>query len=349
MIWGSRTIRTLGSRLGRLSSKVMILLYHRVRPAPCFDPYVLGVTPEHFGEHLEILRRQGRPMHLRQAVQALRDGNLPRRAVVLTFDDGYADNLLNAKPVLERFDFPATVFVTAGYVGQAHEFWWDELERVVLQAGNLPEKLQLEIDGKCYRWDLEETASYSEAEFHRHRDWHYGVEADPSRRHRLFRALYQVLNPLTYRSRQIALEAIRAWAKTDSNARPTHRVLTSEEVVSLGRGGLIEVGAHTKTHPVLASLPVEVQRDEIQQSKAQLEEILGQPVNSFAYPYGSRVRLDYTDETVALVRAAGFDCACSNLAQPVRRGADPFQLPRAGTRDWNGDELAAHLENWFRR
>ncbi|HEX5576549.1 MAG TPA: polysaccharide deacetylase family protein [Gemmatimonadales bacterium] len=346
---GNRVLQNLASRLGRLSSKVMILLYHRVPPAPCFDPYLLGVTPEHFGEHLEVLRRQGRPMHLRQVIQALKDGNLPRRAVVVTFDDGYADNLNYAKPVLERFDFPATVFVTAGYVGKAHEFWWDELERVVLHPGKLPERLQLEVDGKCYQWDLEGSASYSEIAFQRHADWHYGIEADPSPRHRLFRALYHVLSPLTDRSRWRALETIRAWAEMDSDARPTHRVLTPDEVVRLARGGLVEVGAHSKTHPVLGALPVAGQREEIQESKRRLEEILGEPVGSFAYPYGSRARADYTEETVALVRAAGFTCACSNLARPVRRAADPFQLPRAGTRDWNGDELAAHLKNWFRR
>jgi peptidoglycan/xylan/chitin deacetylase (PgdA/CDA1 family) len=328
---------------------VLILLYHRVRTSPCFDPYVLGVTPEHFAEHLEVLQRQARPMHLRQLVRALRDGSLPRRAVVVTFDDGYADNLHHAKPLLERFDFPATVFVTTGYIGQAHEFWWDELERLVLQPGNLPETLQLEIDGRCYRWELGEATSYREVEFQLHRDWHYGKETEPSLRHRLFRSLYRTLSPLPDLSRRKALDALRDWAKAEPIARPTHRALTPDEVVNLARGGLIEVGAHTVTHPVLGSLPVAVQRDEIQGSRAQLEELLGTTVGSFAYPYGSRARSDYTAETVAIVREAGFSCACSNFAEPVRQGADPFQLSRAGVRDWDGDELAGRLENWFRR
>src|SRR5437773_7329055 len=137
----------------RFAPKSIILLYHRVadvRP----DPWSLCVTPQHFAEHLEVLRQQSRPMHLQQLVSRLRDGNLPRHAVAITFDDGYADNLLQAKPALERYDIPATVFVATGNIEQAHEFWWDELERLLLQPGTLPEELRLSIDGKTYRWEL---------------------------------------------------------------------------------------------------------------------------------------------------------------------------------------------------
>lgn len=344
------TLQRLQLRLARIfSSKVLILLYHRVRTAPCFDPYVLGVTPEHFGEHLEVLLKHGRPMHLRQVVEALRHDALPRRAVVVTFDDGYADNLHNAKPILERFDFPATVFVTAGYVGQQNEFWWDELERTVLHAGSLPSLLQLEIDGRTYEWNLGDGGRYSEADFQLNSDWHYGLDVDPSPRHRLFRSLYQILNSLSISSRQGAFEKLRAWARMELNARATHRILTPAEVVELAEEGLVEIGAHTVNHPALGSLPPTAQREEIQGSKTRLEEILGMQVASFAYPYGSRARSDYTEQTVALVQAAGFASACSNLAQPVYPDADPFQLSRAGVKDWDGDELASRLATWLRR
>jgi peptidoglycan/xylan/chitin deacetylase (PgdA/CDA1 family) len=346
---GRGTVQHLaGTFRHRFSSGVLILLYHRIRPAPCFDPYVLGVTPEHFAEHLEVLQRLGLPMHLRQVLRGLRDGNLPRRAIVVTFDDGYADNLHHAKPLLERYGIPATVFVTTGYTGQAAEFWWDDLERLVLQPGELPEILELEINGSSYRWELGKAASYREIDYKLNQDWDYGKDTEPSPRHRLFRSLYRTLNTLPDTYRRKVLAAIREWAKIDPVARPTHRALTTDEVVTLARGGLIEVGAHTVTHPVLGSLPAAVQQDEIEGSKARLEEILGTTVASFAYPYGSRARSDYTEETVAIVRGAGFACACSNLAKAVRQDADPFQLSRAGVRDWDGDHLAGRLRAWFR-
>jgi peptidoglycan/xylan/chitin deacetylase (PgdA/CDA1 family) len=117
-------------------------------------------------------------------------------------------------------------------------------------------------------------------------------------------------------------------------------------VVRLARGELIEVGAHTVTHSVLSALPAAAQRDEIQRSKAHLEEILGHAVSNFAYPYGTRS--DYTAGTVAVVQEAGFASACSNFAGVVRHGTDRFQLPRVLVRNWTGDEFARQLKEWFR-
>jgi peptidoglycan/xylan/chitin deacetylase (PgdA/CDA1 family) len=82
--------------------------------------------------------------------------------VVVTFDDGYADNLHHAKPLLERYGIPATVFVTSDYIGQEHEFWGDKLERLLLQPGALPQTLQLQVNGTAYQWSLGEAAYFSE-------------------------------------------------------------------------------------------------------------------------------------------------------------------------------------------
>ena len=135
-------------------------------------------------------------------------------------------------------------------------------------------------------------------------------------------------------------------AGTDSLARPTHRVLSSEEVLHLAQGGLVEVAAHTATHPVLSALPAAAQRDEILGSKTRLEAILPQPVVSFAYPYGAAS--DYTEETVAILRAVGFDYACSSFSGAVRPGSRPLELPRFLVRDWDGEEFARRLWKWTR-
>jgi peptidoglycan/xylan/chitin deacetylase (PgdA/CDA1 family) len=115
--------------------------------------------------------------------------------------------------------------------------------------------------------------------------------------------------------------------------------------VSLAASDLMTLGSHTRTHPVLSALPPAVQRDEILGGKRDLEDVAGRRVQSFAYPYGRRT--DYSDETVALVREAGFACACANVAGAVDASADGFELPRLEVRDWDGEEFGRRLSGWF--
>jgi hypothetical protein len=105
-----------------------IVMYHCVAKVD-LDPWGLCVTPQHFDEHLEVLKKSARVISLQQLTQELDAGKSVDRSIAITFDDGYADNLLNAKPILEKYDIPATVFVANGYVEQQQEYWWDELEK----------------------------------------------------------------------------------------------------------------------------------------------------------------------------------------------------------------------------
>lgn len=341
---GLATLRQTVRRFrDRFKPAPLILLYHRVADLPS-DPQLLSVTPEHFKEHLEILRNNARPMALGEMVPALRDNKLPRRAVAVTFDDGYADNLLNGKPLLHQYDIPATVYVTSGYVDSGREFLPDKLERLFLQPGSLPQELCLTVKGQTHRWDLGDGANYSEDAYRRNCTWNVLKSGSPTPRHHTYRSLCQLLYTLPEHDQRSALDALMVWAGTEPVCRSSHRALRADEVCRLAEHGLIEVGSHTREHPVLSALPIAAQRDEIQESKIHLEEILGQPVISFAYPYGTRS--DYTAETVNLVREAGYDHACSNFEGLVRQGTDPWQLPRHLVRDWDGEEFARRLKEW---
>jgi peptidoglycan/xylan/chitin deacetylase (PgdA/CDA1 family) len=114
----------------------------------------------------------------------------------------------------------------------------------------------------------------------------------------------------------------------------------------LGEDGLVEIGAHTVTHPVLSDLSEADQRREVRQSRAELEALLGRPVRLFAYPFGQRDH--YTAGTVKAVREAGFALACSTLPGCVRRRTSRFALPRFTVLDWDGDEFAKALAGWAR-
>jgi peptidoglycan/xylan/chitin deacetylase (PgdA/CDA1 family) len=340
------TLQRVFRRAARsLSPRALILLYHRVAVSSP-DPQLLCVTPAHFGEHLEVLRKYGDPIALRSLLPALQNGQCPRRAIGVTFDDGYVDNLHHAKPLLERYDVPATVFVTSGYVGSEKEFWYDDLERLLLQPGILPKTLRLNVNGTLHQWQLNGAVHYDKDSYCSYAGWNISRQDNPTQRHELYRSLFQTLLPLPDKQRRKLVDDLLIAAGVETSGRPTHRILSPEEMIQLTEGELVEVGSHTVSHPILSTLPTAAQAAEISQSKARLEEILGDRVSSFAYPYGGRSH--YTDETVAAVRQAGFECACAAFPGIVRQAAERWQLPRFVVRDWDGEEFAHRLSQWFR-
>jgi peptidoglycan/xylan/chitin deacetylase (PgdA/CDA1 family) len=329
----------------RLTRSGIILLYHRVADLPS-DAWSLAVTPAHFAEHLVVLRRYGNPLRLDHYVRARDSRTLPRRPIVLTFDDGYADNLHEAKPLLQRAEVPATVFVSTEYLGQIQEVWWDELDRLLLQPGHVPPTLGLTIEGTTHSWDLGRDATYSESAQRQYRAWRFWHERAPTVRHQVYRQIWHLLQPLSHLSRQKTLMELRQWSKATPQGRTTHRMMTPEEVRTLGAKGLVEIGSHTVTHPKLSAISAGMQRQELQQSKRRLEEILEHPVTSFAYPYGSRAM--YTAETVSLVREVGYTCACANYPGLVESHHSVFELPRIRVHDWSGDEFERRLRHAFK-
>jgi peptidoglycan/xylan/chitin deacetylase (PgdA/CDA1 family) len=321
--------------------RALILMYHRITRLPN-DPHLLAVTPEHFAEHLDIIRQMGHPISLSDLAQAIQKGRVPNRAIAVTFDDGYADNLHEAKPLLDAAGVPVTVFVTAGQVGSPQEFWWDELDRIFLQPGTLPTSLQLTIQNTWFAWDLGASATYTPADHLCDRAWHLESPTDPTPRHQLFKALFERLLPLAVHERQACLQAVRQWAGLDTPGRATHRALTTSELRELQQGGLVEIGAHTFTHPTLASLSPADQQVEIRQSKQILESCLGQRVTSFAFPSGS-----YNPETLQILQEEEFGCACNSQTAPVWPGTDRFQMPRLGVRDMKVAAFVRWLNWWL--
>jgi peptidoglycan/xylan/chitin deacetylase (PgdA/CDA1 family) len=330
-----------GVRWVRMNASGLILMYHRVEDLQS-DPWGLAVSPRHFVEHLEVLCEHGRPLALGGAVQALQNRGLPKRAMVVTFDDGYADNLYTARPLLERYDVPATVFVTSGYTGRGREFWWDALEAILLGHEALPAELSITADGRTWRWTLRDAGHEPDAVPRSDGQGPAAAHEAPRGRYELCRAVHRVLLTLGEEERLRVLDKLKGWAGVTADAHASHRCLSPGELVALARGELIEVGSHTVSHPVLPALPAPAQREEIRQSKVELEALLRHPVTSFAYPYGLA-----SAETASLVREEGFSCACSGRAGLLSRQTDLFCLPRIKVGPWDGEGLARVLFAWF--
>lgn len=327
--------------VGRLESTGVVLMYHRIGEAAS-DPWGLCVSPKNFAEHLEVLRGQVHPLRVQGLTEAVRSRHLPRKALAITFDDGYVDNLLYARPALEKEDIPATVFVATGYIGGTREYWWDDLERILLQPGQLPETLELRVGDSEERIELGAARTLTEEQVVGSQGWRLPAPP-PTPRHALFHRVWQRLYESASADRAETLSALAAWASMTADPRPSVRPMTEAEIASLGLDGFIEIGGHSVTHPSLPNCPTATQRDEIFDSRRRLESILNRPVASFAYPHG-----DHDASTEAYVREAGYSGACTTQPRAVRNRADPYRLPRCVVFNWDGDTFAKHLAGYWR-
>ena len=341
-----RTLRRLERLRGRARAlrlavrpRAVILAYHRVAEAQT-DPQLLCVSPRRFDEHLEVIRQSCRLARLDGLEELMRDGRNLSRSVVITFDDGYADNLLNAKPLLEKHDAPATVFVSSGNTGGRHGFWWDNLEHLLLAAERLPKTVSVSLNGQVHTFEVGPLESAGGVEA-----WNVLGPEPPAPRHAAYLALSSLLKPLPDTERSNALRQLAQAVGASEEGWESHRTMTPQELRQLADGGLVEIGAHTVTHPQLSVQAAEEQRWEIQESRRVLQETIGKSVVSFAYPYGGRT--DYTDVTAGLVRDAGYRQACTTSRGCVTKRTDLFQLPRFLVRDWDGEEFARRLHGMF--
>jgi peptidoglycan/xylan/chitin deacetylase (PgdA/CDA1 family) len=236
--------------------KAMILVYHRVAEANV-DPWALGVSPAHFAQHLQVLKTIANPISLQDLIKAQSDHELPPRPVCITFDDGYADNLYAAKPALESYRVPGTVFVTPGYLGVPENLWWDELAKLVLDPASRQEELSLTLDGNHYAYTFPPEAREPGGP-DPHSKWR-AWESAPGPRQKAYLAIYGMLVKLSGSEREEALKQLRRGATPYADRRQ-HRCLTEDELRELAEGELVEIGAHTLTHPVLADLAPEQQQ-----------------------------------------------------------------------------------------
>jgi peptidoglycan/xylan/chitin deacetylase (PgdA/CDA1 family) len=338
--WVGSSIEAARRARRRMASRPVILMYHRVTELHS-DPQLLAVRPTHFAEQLGYLRDRFEILPLAHLADAVRRRGLPRRSVVITIDDGYFDTHATAYPLLRAVDAPATLFITTAQIGGVREFWWDELERIVLEPGRLPRIVRLAIAGEIAEWDLGHAANYTAEHHARDRSWNIEEANDPGARQQLYRALYARLHPLLDDAKWKVLEELRVLAGKSDVGRTSHRSLSVDELIRLSEDPAMEIGAHSATHPALAGLPRAAQLEEVDRSKSRLEEILGRPVTSFAYPHGS-----YDHATITAVAQAGFDCACTSDAVTVGPRTDALRLPRIVPRDWGAEMFGHWLRYW---
>lgn len=278
------------------ASRLLILIYHRVHPRP--DAMFPGeVDAERFDWQMGLLRRYCHPLPLAEAVAGLRSGELPARAVAVSFDDGYADNARVALPILRRHGIAATFFVAPGFL-DGGRMWNDSIIEAVRRAPG--DRLDLTGFGLG------------------------PVELGPeARRGPVAESIIATVKHLEPRERLARVTDFCSGLGIDL---PSDLMMSSAQVRELADAGM-EIGAHTMSHPILRTLPAEAARNEIRDSRDALERIIGPGVRAFAYPNG-RPGDDYTERDREIVAELGFDYAPCTRWGVATAHSDRLQLPR---------------------
>ncbi len=279
--------------------RLSILVYHRVHRQRD-ELYPREPDAQRFERMMRFVARTYHVMTLGDAARRLVRGDLPPRALVITFDDGYADNAEVALPILLRHGLVATFFISSGFL-DGGRMWNDSVVETIRACR------QRELDLSPLGLDR-------------------CVLAETADRRSVVARVLQRLKYLRLGEREQAVACLQTVCQVP--VLPSRLMLRSEQVRHLHRAGM-EIGAHTVNHPILTTLSAEEAEFEITAGRRRLEEIIESPVGVFAYPNG-RPDKDYDATHVALLRRLGFDCAVTTAPGVSQRGSDLFQLPRFG-------------------
>jgi len=259
--------------------------------------------------HLLYLRRHYRMLHLEEALKELytrqKGGHTSdqRTPLVLTFDDGYHDNYSCAFALVRELQVPITVFLIPGYIENGDYLWWQEGKRLVHRS----QVNEVTIEDRKYRLGQQEDRALLRQAI----DTRLRYATSVIEREEFLKKTRQTLN---------VSESITA---EEESTMP----LTWAEVQKMEESGLVSFVAHTMHHPVLAYLSdaEEVQR-EVSECRSMLEQMLGHPVRTFAYPIGKFEHIG--EQGLKAVKAAGYEWALTTIEAINTPKSDPYLLER---------------------
>lgn len=277
------------------SRKLLVLGYHNVTPTHRF-PSAAGADA--LGGQLRMLRRIANLVPLESSLATLgAGGRLPPRAVAVTFDDGYRDNLTDAAPVLRSLEVPATVYLVPGFLSHRVHAWWERLGWALSRA----RVGSVEFEG--------ETLPLRE----------------PAERATALTVIERAVKRTDHATRAATVE--RLVGRLDAGGGYDHAALYldwdgARELVRSGWS----IGSHTSTHAILARETAAAQRADLVHSRRQLTEELSVEVAGLAYPNGEQA--DYDADTIAAARDAGHSHAVTTWGRTADTGKGPFEIGR---------------------
>lgn len=242
----------------------VILTLHRVRPwrEKSFAPNrFLEITPEFLGRVITLLKRDGFDVVPLDEVPARLESKRPRRPfAVITFDDGYRDNLEYAWPILKRHGAPWTVFIAPDFVEGRGRLWWLELEESIARL----DVVDVTIGGTHFVLDT----------------------SSPRRKDAAYRQLYRRLRAVSEQESRAVTGHLASLISLDVSQYVREQCAGWDEISALAQDQSVTIGSHTLSHPILLRNDLMFAAREIKDSKSMIERRLGRPVRHLAFPFG---------------------------------------------------------------
>lgn len=308
----------------KLRNRALALTYHRVLPAQSsndsFSTPAIVVTPETFRRHMQLLRKMFNPLTADEFATALAAGKLPPRACIVTFDDGWLDNLEHALPILRECSVPALLFIATDYIGTDRCFWQETLARALFAAASAPERsaaLFAELGDESV------------------------VRLPPTEAKPAIRRLIDRWKSRPQQEIDALLARVQASLQTWGIAVPaTHpdRFLSWAQVEQLQASGVVTIGSHCRTHTPLTKLAPANVTEELQSSRRIIRERSGIDALDMAYPNG-----DHDANIAQAVAACGYRTAYTTVRGHVAPTANPFTLRRINIAEQGTDSPGAFL------
>jgi peptidoglycan/xylan/chitin deacetylase (PgdA/CDA1 family) len=249
---------------------------------------------------------------LEKAVENLIDGALPSRAACITFDDGYADNVTVALPILKKYGVPATFFIATGYLNGGR-MWNDTIIETVRST-----ELR-SVDARSLGAGQLPIATIAEKRS----------------------TIGELIRLVKYRSVEEREEIAAAISEQCGVDLPDDLMMNDASVRELHESGM-GIGAHTVDHPILRLCDEAETIRQITESREYLQALTGDDVRLFAYPNG-KPGTDYRPDQARLVESLGFKAAVSTAPGTSKKGDDLFQLRRFTPWDRSRHRFAARL------
>lgn len=282
-----------------MGNRLVVLGWHNIEPTWSFHGDSPTAARQAFRRQVQFLRRFVNVVPLRSALSDLTTGRpLPARAVALTFDDGYLDNVTYAAPLLEAEGLPATFFLLPQFLSGDVTAWWEDLGWSFGNA-TVPN-----LDWAAMRFDLSTATARRSALGH----------------------VTERLKLLDRRSRQESVAELREKLMPGVRSPGPQRQFMNWDEATLLLAHGHEIGSHTCTHPILSREDPKEQAAELVESRRTLAERFGCSIDVLAFPNG-RAR-DYSADTLRLVHQAGYQFAVTTQPEVASRNTHPHEVPR---------------------